>query len=111
MLESLTSGAEKGRTVATGSVRNFTHDVRQTASRAMTAVTTGRRAGKDRTTKKKKTASGMATTRTRRADAAHAPGKQHRKPAPTVRGAKKSDQRIPKARTAAEVRQRRKSYA
>jgi hypothetical protein len=45
------------------------------------------------------------------ADAAHAPGKRHRKPAPTVRGAKKSDERIPKMRTAAAVRRRRKSYA
>jgi hypothetical protein len=42
---------------------------------------------------------------------AHAPGKKHRKPAPTMRGAKKSDERIPKMRSAAAVRQRRKSYA
>ncbi len=42
------------------------------------------------------------------ADAAHAPGKRHRKPAPSVRGAKKSDERIPKMRTAAAVRRRRK---
>ena len=111
MLESLTSGAEQGRTVATSSVRNFTQDVRQTASRAITAVGAGRRAGKNRTIKKKKAASGMANTRKRQADAAHAPGKQHRKPAPTLRGVKKSDQRIPKARIAAAVRQRRKSNA
>ena len=45
------------------------------------------------------------------ADAAHAPGKRHRKPAPSVRGAKKSNQSIPKMRTATAVRQRRKSYA
>jgi hypothetical protein len=45
------------------------------------------------------------------ADPAHAPGKQHRKAAPTVRGAKKSESRIPKLRTAAAVRRRRKSYA
>jgi hypothetical protein len=95
MLESLTSGAEKGRKV-----------VSQAATQAMSAVA----AAKDRATKKKAT-SGTATTRTRRADASHAPGKQHRKPAPTLRGVKKSDQRIPKARTAAEVRRRRKSHA
>jgi hypothetical protein len=48
---------------------------------------------------------------TRMADPARAPGKRRRKPAPTVRGAKKSDERIPKMRTAAAVRRRRKSYA
>jgi hypothetical protein len=98
MLESLTSGAEKGRQV-----------VSQAATQAMSAVAAGRRAAKDRA--KKKATSGTATTSTRRADASHAPGKQHRKPAPTLRGVKKSDQRIPKARTATEVRRRRKSYA
>jgi hypothetical protein len=49
--------------------------------------------------------------RTRKADPARAPGKRRRKPAPSMKGVKKSDQRIPKMRTAAEVRQRRKSYA
>ena len=44
----------------------------------------------------------------RQADPAHAPGKRRRRPAPTTKGVKKSDQRIPKMRTAAEVRQRRK---
>lgn len=110
MLESLTSGAEKGRSAATTTVRNFTEDVRQRASQAMTAAAAGRRAAKDQK-KTKKTGQGAAASRTRQANAAHAPGKQHRKPAPTMRGVKKSDQRIPKARTAAAVRQRRKSYA
>ena len=36
---------------------------------------------------------------TRRADPARAPGKRRRKPAPTMKGVKKSDQRIPKMRT------------
>ena len=110
MLESLTSGAEKGRTAATSTVRNFTNDVRQTTSRAVTAAGLGRQTAKSRA-KKKKTGAGAASAQTRRADAARAPGKQHRKPAPSIRGVKKSDQRIRKARTAAEVRQRRKSYA
>ena len=44
-------------------------------------------------------------------DLAHAPGKRHRKPAPSSRGVKKSDERIPKMRTAEAVRHRRKSYA
>ena len=47
----------------------------------------------------------------RAADAAHAPGKRRRKPSPTLRGVKKSDERIPKMRTATAVRQRRKSHA
>ena len=110
MLESLTNGAGKGRTAATSTVRNFTNDVRQAASRAVTAAGVGRQAAKRRA-KKKKTGAATAAAKTRRADAAHAPGKQHRKPAPTMRGVKKSDQRIRKARTAAEMRQRRKSYA
>ena len=45
------------------------------------------------------------------ADPAHAPGKRHRKPAPNKRGAKKSDERIPKMKTAQAARKRRKSYA
>ena len=49
--------------------------------------------------------------RARQADPAHAPGKRRKKPAPTLRGVKKSDERIPKMRTAAAARQRRKSYA
>lgn len=44
-------------------------------------------------------------------DPARAPGKRRRKPAPTLKGIRKSDQRIPKMRTAKAVRQRRKSYA
>jgi hypothetical protein len=45
------------------------------------------------------------------ADLAHAPGKRRRKPAPTLKGVKKSDEAIPKLRTARAARQRRKSYA
>ena len=110
MLESLTSGAERGRAAATATVRNFTDDVRQTASKAVTAVAAGRRTGKD-PRKSKKTVKRTPASGARRADAAHAPGKQHRKRVPIVRGVKKSDERIPKARAAAAVRQRRKSYA
>jgi len=45
------------------------------------------------------------------ADPAHAPGKRRRGPAPTARGVKKSEESIPKLRTAQAVRQRRKNYA
>jgi hypothetical protein len=52
-----------------------------------------------------------AAASSRPADLSHAPGKRHRKPAPTLRGAKKSNQVVPKLRTAKAMRQRRKSYA
>ncbi len=45
------------------------------------------------------------------ADPAHAPGKKHRKPSQTVRGAKHSDSVIPKAKASAAARRLRKSYA
>ena len=78
--------------------------VRDSASRMLQDLT-GRPKSKGRNAKKKP-AKAM-----RAADPAHAPGKRHRKPAPTLRGVKKSNEAIPKARTAAAVRQRRKSYA
>ena len=53
----------------------------------------------------------IAPRTVRAADRAHAPGKRRRGPAPSMKGVKKSDETIPKSRTAAAVRQRRKSYA
>jgi hypothetical protein len=47
----------------------------------------------------------------READPAHAAGKRHRQAGPTVRGAKKSNSVIPKAKASAAARRRRKSYA
>ena len=96
MLDTLTNGAEKGRAA-----------VRRTASDAITAVGIGRAAKKN----KKKTVKGAGQAAARGADPAHAPGKKRRKPGPTMVGLKKSDERIPKMRTAAAARQRRKSYA
>ena len=52
-----------------------------------------------------------AAPRMAHADPAHAPGKKRRKPGPSLKGVKKSDEKIPKLRTAAAARQRRKSYA
>jgi hypothetical protein len=69
------------------------------------------RAGAQRRGRNTKNARRGQVRMTRVADPARAPGKRRRKPAPTVRGAKKSDERIPKMRTAAAVRRRRKSYA
>jgi hypothetical protein len=68
-------------------------------------VAKGRKASKTRRAK------AAPAARARQADPSHAPGKRRRKPAPTLRGVKKSDERIPKMRTAAAARQRRKSYA
>jgi hypothetical protein len=68
------------------------------------------RARRSRKTSMAKSATKKPAARPR-TDLAHAPGKLRRKPSPTMRGLKKSDERIPKLRTAAAVRQRRKSYA
>jgi hypothetical protein len=67
---------------------------------------------KGRTTGKQKKAGARSAVRAaRKADPARAPGKKRKKPAPSLVGVKKSDERIPKMRTAAAARQRRKSYA
>lgn len=111
MLDTLTSGTKKTRKTAAGTVGSFAQNVRRTASAsvamAAAAAGVGRAAQKNR--KKKKTAKGAASATTRGADPAHAPGKQRRKPGPTLHGVKKSDEQIPKLRTAAFNRQRRKT--
>ena len=89
MLEGLSAGAERTRKAATTAVRS---------------VRPGQRRGKA------KSAKASAAT-TRQADPSRAPGKQRRKPAPSMKGVKKSDETIPKMRTATAARQRRKSYA
>ena len=87
MLESLADGAERGRNAATAVVRRV-------------------RLQPDRGPAQTKPAPRMAQP-----DPARAPGKKRRKPGPTLKGVKKSDEKIPKLRTAAAARQRRKSYA
>lgn len=64
-----------------------------------------------KTSRARKAQPATAPRMVRAADRAHAPGKRRRGPAPSMKGVKKSDERIPKSRTAAVVRQRRKSYA
>ena len=83
MLEGLTATAERGR-------------------KAMTSAARGRG---------RKKAAKRAQVSARKADPSRAPGKRRRRPSPTMRGVKKSDERIPKLRTATAARQRRKSYA
>ena len=83
--------------------------VRDNATQLLEGLTAG--VAKGRKKSKAKNTTGSASARTSRADPVRAPGKRRRKPAPTLRGVKKSDERISKSRTAAAVRQRRKSYA
>jgi len=85
--------------------------VRDQAMQLLEKVTGGASAGREAAQKKGGGSTNGHRNAGGRADLAHAPGKRHRKPAPSVRGAKKSDERIPKMRTAAAARHRRKSYA
>ena len=81
--------------------------VRDSATQMLEGLTGGTAKGRKRGEEKKPARAASA----QQADPAHAPGKRRRKPAPTMKGVKKSDQRIPKMKTAAAVRQRRKTYA
>jgi hypothetical protein len=80
--------------------------VRDGAAELLKSLTKGKTTGK-----RKKAGARSAVRATRKVDPARAPGKKRRKPAPSLVGVKKSDERIPKMRSAAAVRQRRKSYA
>jgi hypothetical protein len=90
MLEGLSAGADRSRKAAASAIRS----VRPAASGA-----------------KSKGAKAAPAAATRPPDPSRAAGKRRRKPAPTMKGVKKSDESIPKLRTATAVRQRRKSYA
>jgi hypothetical protein len=87
--------------------------VRDGATQLLDSLSNG--AGRGRRTGKAKAVpagkGGRARGAKGTADPARAPGKSHRKPAPSMSGVKKSDERIPKARAADAVRQRRKSHA
>ena len=109
MLQSLSSGAERGRTAAAATAETLAADVRKKAAQALSAAGAGREA--QRSNKGKKAQPAKPAVSARAGDPSHAPGKRRRKPAPNMRGLKKSDERIPKMRTAQAARQRRKSYA
>jgi hypothetical protein len=85
--------------------------VRDSATQMLEGLNAAAGAKSRKAPKAKKAKSTSAATTRQAADPAHAPGKRRRKPAQTMRGVKKSDERIPKLRTAEAVRQRRKSYA
>jgi hypothetical protein len=106
MLEGLTAGAERGRKAATTAVRKVPASAKAAAglAKARAYLASG---GKGRA----KAKAAKPAPAARQADPSRAPGKRRRKPAPTLRGVKKSDEQIPKLKTAAAARQRRKSYA
>ena len=87
--------------------------VRDGATQMLASLSNDRGTGRGRKAaqRKKKKAAGAAGAHVRRADPARAPGKRRRGPSPSARGVKKSDETIPKLRTAQAVRQRRKNYA
>jgi len=107
MLEGLTAGAERGRKAATTAVRKVPASAKATAGLAKARAYLASGGGKGRA----KSKAAKSAPATRQSDPSRAPGKRRRKPAPTLRGVKKSDEQIPKLRTAAAARQRRKSYA
>lgn len=115
MLEGLTAGADRGRKVATTAVRAVPGSAKATAGLAKARDYVASAAGRPGRSKPKNAKAGSAAkpavSTMQKDDPSHAPGKRRRKPAPSMHGVKKSDERIPKARTAAAVRQRRKSYA
>jgi hypothetical protein len=108
LLNSLAGGAATGRRAAQASTAP--------SSGSRTAGGAGVSSGSQGSTAARQSSRGT-TASTRRAsasasaDPAHAPGKRHRKPSPSARGPKKTNASIPKMRTAAAVRRRRKSYA
>jgi ABC-type transporter Mla subunit MlaD len=116
LLESLADSAAKGRQAVTGSAGAMSEQVRDAATKAVTAASSavsslGASVGKRVRPKRSSRKTASRKPAKAAVDLAHAPGKKHRKPAPSLRGVKKSDERIPKMRTATTVRQRRKSWA
>ena len=117
LLESLAGGTARGRKVATESAETMSEQVRDAATKAVSAASAAAAslgssvvsAGRKRAKRSARKTTGRAKPAKASLDLAHAPGKKHRKPAPSMRGVKKSDQRIPKMRTAETVRHRRKS--
>jgi hypothetical protein len=83
--------------------------VRDGAAQMLKSLSNGVSQGRKDSQQSKKTGR-MPVARMRHTDPAHAPGKRRRKPAPSARGVKKSNEAIPKLRTARAVRQRRKNY-
>ncbi|MEO8164422.1 MAG: hypothetical protein ABI619_03405 [Betaproteobacteria bacterium] len=119
LIESLAGSAAKGRQAAVSSAQSMSEPVRDAAAKAVSAASSAvsslsasvGKTGRTVTKPSSKKTTGRAKSAQTNLDLAHAPGKKHRKAPPSVHGAKHSDEVIPKLRTAAAVRQRRKSYA
>jgi hypothetical protein len=119
LIESLAGSAAKGRQAAVTSAQSMSGPVRDAATKAVSAASSAvsslassvGKTGRTATKPSSKKTTGRAKSATANLDRAHAPGKKHRKAPPSVHGAKHSDEQIPKLRTAAAARQRRKSYA
>jgi hypothetical protein len=117
LLDSLASGAAKGRKTANDSAEAMTSQVRQTASRAMATATSlgsslvrAAAAGSaSRRAAKGKKSSGATARKTSGADPAHAPGKRHRKPPKSNARGRKSDVKVANLRVAEANRRRRPS--
>jgi hypothetical protein len=119
LIESLAGSAAKGRQAAVEGAQSMSGPVRDAATKAVSAASSavsslassvGRtgRAGAKPSSKK---TTGSAKSAKANLDLSRAPGKKHRKAPPSVHGAKHSDEQIPKMKTAAAARQRRKTYA
>lgn len=118
LIESLAGGAAKGRQAASDNAQALSQQVREattkavsTASSAVSSLSAGMKAGRTAMKASSKKTASRGKAAKANVDLAHAAGKKHRKPAPSLHGVKKSDERIPKARVAEAVRHRRKSYA
>ena len=117
LIDSLAGSAAKGRQAVSGRAEAMSTEVRDAATKAVSAASSamsslGSSIGNSRRpAAKRSNRKAAGRSKGAKMDLAHAPGKKHRKPAPSSRGVKKSDETIPKMRTATAVRQRRKSYA
>jgi hypothetical protein len=85
--------------------------IRDGATQLLNSLTSGAADGRRAAQKRAPNRNAPRQAGAAMADPAHAPGKRHRKASPTVRGAKKSNSVIPKAKASAAARRRRKSYA
>jgi hypothetical protein len=117
LIESLAGSAAKGRQAVSGRAGTMGTEVRDAATKAVSAASSamsslGASMANSRAASKKSNQKAARRPKAAKSmDLAHAPGKKHRKPAPSAHGVKHSDETIPKSRTAVAVRQRRKSYA
>jgi hypothetical protein len=122
MLDSLTTGAARGRKAATESAQALTEQARQRASSAASTATSMASAAVESARRARTSAKGTSKKKGNRAmtrkavasrvaaDPAHAPGKRHRKPPKKGPRGRKSDVRIANMKVAEANRRRRPSH-